>query len=264
MSAMNGSVTDTASAADATLRDFADDSLEARRGFSEAWGTFLLTLTAAGGGVNRALPAGAQVPFASVVLAPGVVVMAVIYFMGTVSGAHLNPVVTFAFALRGNFPWRRVPGYLVAQAVGAFAAAGLLQALIGGIIDGATLPGPGISATQAVLTEFILTLGLVSVILGTASGARNIGSSAALAVRGYIGLVVIWGASVSGASMNPIRSLAPAALGGDLGGYWIYVVGPFAGATLAVAFEYLLRGPATPLGALAAQGTLAPDDPSAH
>lgn len=250
--------------AEATLADFLNSRLEWRRLFSEAWGTFLLVLAAAGGGVVAALPAGEHLTFPAIVLAPGVTVMAVIYFMGTVSGAHLNPAVTWAFALRGNFPWRRVPGYVAAQTVGAFTAAGLLQGLLGGIAHGATVPGAGITTMQAVVTEAVLTLGLVSVILGTASGARNIGHNAALAIGGYIGLVVVWAAPVSGASMNPIRSLAPAALGGTLGTAWIYVVGPFVGATLAVPFEWFLRGPATASGSAAAAGILSPDDPSAR
>lgn len=241
-------------------RDFLDDSLELRRLFAETWGTFLLVLVAAGGGVVGALPAGAVLPLPAKVLAPGVMVMAIIYFMGTVSGAHLNPAVTWAFALRGNFPWRRVPGYLVAQALGAFLAALFLAAVFGGVLNGATRPGAHITALQAVVTEAVLTLGLVSVILGTSSGARNIGTNAALAVGGYIGLVAVWAAPVSGASMNPIRSLAPDAVGSDLSTMWVYAVGPFVGATVAVSFEWLLRGRATRAGALAAQGVLSPKD----
>lgn len=249
---------------DHTLDDFLDRSLEGRRLFSEAWGTFLLVLAAAGGGVVAALPAGSQLDFPALVLAPGIMVMGIIYFMGTVSGAHLNPAVTWAFALRGNFPWSRVPGYLVAQLVGAFAAAGLLEVLLGGIENGATVPGRDISTTQAVIVEVVVTLGLVSVILGTATGARNLGSNAALAVGGYIGLVVVWAAPLSGASMNPVRSLAPATLGGSLDVYWVYLVGPLVGATLAVLFEWVLRGPATPAGRDAAAGILTSQDPSAR
>lgn len=252
------------SRSEATLDDFLDRRFERRRLFSEAWGTFLLVLVAAGGGVVMALPVGSGLALPAVVLAPGVMVMAIIYFMGTVSGAHLNPAVTWAFALRGNFPWHRVPSYLVAQAVGAFAAAGLLQTLLGGIRNGATVPGTGVSTTQAVITEAVLTVGLVSVVLGTASGARNIGTNAALAVGGYIGLVVVWAAPLSGASMNPFRSLAPAALGGTMDTYWVYLVGPFVGATCAVVFEWILRGPATSAGREAASGILSPGDPAAR
>jgi len=248
--------------ADDALADFLDDRLEWRRLFSEMWGTFLLVLVAAGAGVVGALPSGADLSLPVKVVAPGLMVMAIIYFMGTVSGAHLNPAVTWAFALRGDFPWRRVPGYLVAQAVGAFAAAGFLAATFGGIVHGATVPGTDITNSQALLTEFVLTVGLVSVILGTATGARNIGSNAALAVGGYIGVVVVWGAPVSGASMNPFRSLGPAAVAGEMSTYWIYAVAPMVGATVAVVFEFILRGKGG-AGRSAAQGTLDPDNTSA-
>jgi aquaporin Z len=134
-------------------------------------GTFLLVVVAAGAGVVGALqPVDASLSLPVNVVAPGIMVMAIISFMGTVSGAHLNPAVTWAFALRGEVPWNRVPGYLAAQAVGAFAASGFLAATFGGIANGTTVPGSGISNGHAFLTEFVLTLGLVSVILGTSSG----------------------------------------------------------------------------------------------
>ncbi len=183
-------------------------------------------------------------------------VRGIIFFMGTISGAHLNPAVTLAFAVRGNFPWRRVPGYIVAQLVGAVLAAWFLQLMYGGIINGATEPTKDVSLWVAMLTEAVLTLGLVSVILGTASGARNVGINGALAVGAYIGLVSVWGAPVSGASMNPIRSLAPELIAGNLTDYWIYLVGPLVGAALAVGFEWILKGKPTAAGAEAAQGTL--------
>jgi aquaporin Z len=179
--------------------------------------------------------------------------------MGTISGAHLNPAVTLAFAVRGNFPWRRVPGYIVAEVVGATLAALFLNAMYGGILNGATEPTPSISPAVAILTEAVLTLGLVSVILGTASGARNVGINGAIAVGAYIGLVSVWGAPVTGASMNPARSLAPMLVGGDLSNYYIYLVGPLLGAMVAVLFEYILKGRATQAGAEAAQGILDED-----
>lgn len=236
--------------------EFDDPKLEYRRLFSEAWGTFLLVLVAAGGGVVGATAFGADLTLAMKALAPGMMVMGIIFFMGTISGAHLNPAVTLAFAVRGNFPWRRVPGYILAQLVGAVLAAWFLQAMYGGIIHGATEPGKGVSLWVAMLTEAVLTLGLVSVILGTASGARNVGINGAIAVGAYIGLVSVWGAPVSGASMNPIRSFAPELVAGDLSGYWIYLVGPILGAMVAVGFEWILKGKATKAGAEAAQGTL--------
>lgn len=236
-------------------RDFHDLSFEWRRLFSEGLGTFLLVLVAAGGAVVDARSDG-QVPLDARVVAPGLMVMAVIYFMGTVSGAHLNPAVTFAFALRRNFPWRRVPGYIAAQMAGALAAAGFLRATLGnGGHLGATVPGPGIGAATATLIEVVLTAGLVSVILGTASGARNIGANAALAVAGYICLAGLWAAPISGASMNPARSLAPAIVGGAWKDWWAYIAGPVAGAVIAVGFAWILRGPPSQAADQAAQGT---------
>ncbi len=252
----------TAKAHQATV-DFDDPRFEYRRLFSEVWGTFLLVMVAAGGGVIGAEVFGSELTLAMKALAPGMMVMGIIFFMGTISGAHLNPVVTLAFAVRGNFPWLRVPGYIIAQLVGAILASLVLQWMFGNIIAGATEPAPAVSLWVAMLTEALLTLGLVSVILGTASGARNVGINGAIAVGTYIGLVSVWGAPVSGASMNPARSFAPMLVGADLTNYWIYLVGPLVGAMVAVGFEYILRGKATKAGADAVQGILGEQDPSA-
>ena len=150
--------------------DWDDPSHEWRRLFSELLGTFFLVLVGAGGAVVNAQSNGA-ISRAAAVTAPGLMVMAIILFMGAVSGAHLNPAVSIAFAARGDFPWRRVPGYVVVQLLGATLACLFLWALLGKLgMLGATEPGPGISAWQAMLMELILTVGLVSVILGTASG----------------------------------------------------------------------------------------------
>lgn len=238
----------------AWTRDFDDLRYEWRRLFAEALGTFLLVLAAAGAPIVDARSRG-RVPLDAQVVAPALMVMAVIYFMGTVSGAHLNPAVTLGFALRRNFPWKRVPGYLAAQLAGAVASAGLLRAMFSDVGHlGATLPGPGIGSGTALLMETILTAGLLSVILGTASGARNIGSNAALAVAGYIALAGLWAAPISGASMNPARSLGPVIIGGQWKDWWVYVLGPAAGAAIAVAVAWVLRGPPTAAGDQAAQG----------
>src|SRR5450755_223426 len=168
--------------------DFLDHTLEWRRVFAEAWGTFLLVVVAAGAKVV-AVRSGGAVNLGMVVVAPGLMVMAIIYFMGAVSGAHLNPAVTLAFAVRRNFPWSRVPGYVLAQAVGGVLAALFLRAMfdmIGAL--GATVPGSGIGNGKALVMEVLLTAGLVNTILGTASGARNIGTNGAIAVGGYIAL----------------------------------------------------------------------------
>ena len=236
--------------------DFLESAHEWRRLFAETWGTFLLVVVAAGADVVGAQSGGA-ISLGMKVVAPGMMVMAIIYFMGTVSGAHLNPAVTLAFAARRNFPWSRVPGYLVAQTIGGVAAASLLRAMVGtqGLL-GATTPGPGVGDVRALAMEVLLTTGLVSTILGTASGARNIGSNAALAVGGYIALAGLWAAPISGASMNPVRSFAPDLIRGDLTTTWIYIVGPLTGGIIAVGFEWILKGRPTAAGALAAQGEL--------
>jgi len=188
-------------------------------------------------------------------IAPGLMVMVIIYFMGAVSGAHLNPAVTFAFALRRNFPWLRVPGYIVAQIAGGIAAVVFLKSVLGEVgALGATIPGAGVTATQALLMEILLTAGLANTILGTASGARNIGTNGAIAVGGYIALAGLWAAPISGASMNPVRSLAPEIVLGDFHMAWVYVAGPLVGAVIAVCFEWILKGPPTLAGAVAAQG----------
>ncbi len=241
--------------------DFWDDSYEGRRLFAEVLGTFLLVLVAVGADMVNARFGGNAVPYGARVVAPGLMVTAVILFMGTVSGAHLNPAVTVAFAARGNFPWKRVPAYIVAQFAGAVLATLLLWALIGKQGSaGLTLPGHGIPTTTAMLWELILTAGLVSVILGTASGAQQIGPFAAIAVGSYIALAGLWGAPVSGASMNPVRSLGPALVLGDWTSWWAYLAGPVAGAAVAVGIAYVLRGRGGGRsGVAAAQGTLGID-----
>jgi len=190
------------------------------------------------------------------VVAPGLMVMAIILFMGAVSGAHLNPAVTLAFTLRRDFPWRRVPGYVLAQLAGATLACLFLWAVYGKIgMLGATEPGIGISDSQAMLTELVLTVGLASTILGTASRAQNVGALSAVAVGGYIVLAGLWSSPVSGASMNPARSLAPDLVLGRFTHLWVYLVGPLVGAAIAVGIAWLLRGPGGG-GATAARGTL--------
>jgi aquaporin Z len=231
-----------------------DRAFEWRRLFAEFFGTFLLVLVAAGGPVVDAVHHG-QVPVDAQVVAPGLMVMAIIYFMGMVSGAHLNPAVTLSFAARGDFPWSRVPGYLVAQVVGATTAAGLLRGLFGDVAHlGATVPGIGTAPWKSTIIEVLLTLGLVSVILGTASGARNVGANAAIGIGGYIALSGLWAAPLTGASMNPARSFGPELVSGHWQGWWIYVVGPIVGGLLAVGVAWILRGPPSTAAAAAAQG----------
>ncbi len=238
--------------------DFWNDRYEGRRMFAELLGTFFLVLVAVGSDMVNARFGGHAVPYAARVVAPALMVMAVILFMGTVSGAHLNPAVSIAFATRGDFPWKRVPAYILAQFLGAILATLLLWALIGKQGSaGLTLPGAGISTTTAMVWELVLTTGLVSVILGTASGAQAIGTLAAIGVGGYIALAGLWGSAVSGASMNPARSLGPALVLGDWASWWAYLAGPVAGGIIAVGIAYVLRGRGGGRsGVAAAQGTL--------
>src|ERR1700689_3366768 len=240
--------------------EFADPSLAYRRLFGELLGTFMLVLVAAGGGV---LHAKGQISLAAAVVAPGLMVMAIILFMGAVSGAHLNPAVSLAFALRGDFPWKRVPGYVVIQLLGATLACLFLDAVFGDIQHlGAPLPGAGYANWQALLMEIALTATLVSVILGTASTAQNVGRVAALGVGGYVALAGLWSAPVSGTSMNPARSFGPALVSGDFSGFWVYVLGPIAGALIAVGCAYVLRGGGgDPMAYAAGSGSLAPKIP---
>jgi aquaporin Z len=238
--------------------DFMNDATEWRRLFAELLGTFFLVLVAVGGDMVNAKFGGHVIGPAARVTAPGLMVGAIILFMGSVSGAHLNPGVSLAFALRGDFPWRRVPGYVVAQFAGACLATLLLVALIGAQgTAGLTLPGPSITPMTAMLWEMVLTVGLVSVILGTSSGAQNVGALNAPAVAGYIALAGLWGAPISGASMNLARSLGPALVLVHGEAWWAYLVGPIAGAVISVGIARVLRGRGGGFyGKMAAQGGL--------
>jgi len=243
--------------------EFNDPSLEYRRLFAELLGTFMLVLVAAGGGV---LHAKGEISLSAAVVAPGLMVMGIILFMGAVSGAHLNPVVSIAFALRGDFPWKRVPGYIAVQLLGATLACLFLLAVFGNVEHlGATLPGPAYAAWQALLMEIALTGGLVSVILGTASSAQNVGTIGALGVGGYIALAGLWAAPVSGTSMNPVRSFGPALVAGDWRAYWVYLAGPLIGGLIAVGAAMILRGPGGDTTArLAASGALQSEAQDGH
>ena len=211
------------------VENFDDKSQEWRRLFSELLGTFFLVLVAAGGGMmGQAFPD--TISRTAAVTAPALMVLGVILFMGKVSGAHLNPAVSIAFALRGDFPWVRVPGYIFVQLIGA---------------------------TLAFVMEAVLTFGLVSVILGTASGAQNVGVIGALGVGSYIALAGLWGSPISGASMNPARTFGPTLVSMDFNAYWVYVAGPLAGACIAVGAAFVLRGRGGGRsGSAAAQGML--------
>src|SRR3984885_7059084 len=239
------------------ITNFNDPRQEWRRLFSELLGTFFLVLAGAGGGMmSHAFPG--VISHSAAVVAPALTVMAIILFMGKISGAHLNPAVSIAFALRRDFPWARVPGYIVVQLAGATLAALVLHAIINVSAKyGSNYPAHGYSGMAAFWMELILTTGLVSVILGTASGAQNVGIIGAFAVGAYIALAGLWGSPISGASMNPARTFGPDLVGAHFTGFWVYVAGPLAGAVIAVVIAFVLRGAGGgQSGSGAAQGDL--------
>jgi aquaporin NIP len=174
-----------------------------------------------------------------VALTFGLVIMAMIYAVGHVSGAHFNAAVTFAFALSRHFPWARALGYWAAQLLGALAAAALLRGSLGNIAHvGATLPSG--SQGQSFLWELVMSFFLMFVIMAVATDTRAVGEAAAIAIGGTIGLDAMFGGPISGASMNPMRSLAPALVSGDLHALWLYLVAPVLGTSLgAVTYRYV-------------------------
>jgi MIP family channel proteins len=171
----------------------------------------------------------------------GLVIMAMIYAVGHVSGAHFNPAVSLAFALTRHFPWTRVGGYWIAQATGAVAAAAVLRGSLGNVAHvGATLPSG--SDGQALLWEIVLTFFLMFVIMSVATDTRAVGEAAAIAVGGTVGLDAMFGGPVTGASMNPARSLGPALVSGHLELLWIYLVAPLVGAAIGGFAYQVVRG----------------------
>ena len=239
---------------DRQAREFEDPAREWRRIFSEGWGMFLIVLFSAGAScVHQQAPT--EVTNAMAAATPAIVVMVSIYFVGAIGGAHLNPVVTLAFALRQNFPWRRVPGYLVAQLVGGLLAGAFLKSIFGlaGHL-GATIPGHGVSGLRALVIETVMMAGFVNVILATATGARNVGTNVAIAIGGYRLACGFFAFSLTGASLNPVRSFVPDLMRDDFTTTWIYLIAPFIGGALAVALEWILVGPPTAHAKKEAQG----------
>jgi MIP family channel proteins len=174
----------------------------------------------------------------------GLVIMVMIYAVGHISGAHFNAAVTFAFALSRHFPWTRAFGYWSAQFLGALTAALILRGSLGNIADvGATLPSG--SQGQAFLWELVLSFFLMFVIMAVATDTRAVGEAAAIAIGGTIGLDAMFGGPITGASMNPMRSLAPALVSGNLHALWLYIVAPIVGASLGALTYQFVRGEPT-------------------
>ncbi len=239
--------------------DFLEPSNTWRALFAEAWGTFLLVLVGAGAVVVSKMTG--QVSKAMEVVAPGMIVMSIIYFMGAVSGAHINPAVTIAFALRRHFPWKKVPFYISAQIIGGVLAASFLKAMFGHIGDvGATVPYSDFETWKVLIIETVLTTGLINTILGTASQPGNVGKNGAIAVGGYISLAGLWAGPLTGASMNAARTIGPDLVRGNLKTTWIYVFATLLGAVIAVCFEWIMKGKPSEHADEEAQGTKTKDE----
>jgi aquaporin Z len=199
---------------------------------AEFLGTFSLVFAGTGAIVIDSASHGA-IGHAGVALTFGLIVLAMIYTFGDVSGAHLNPAVSLGFAAAGRFAWREVPAYAVAQIAGAMAASGLLRLLFPeDELLGATLPAG--SAMQSFVLEIVLTGILMLAILSVSTGAKEKGVTAGIAIGAIIGLEAMFAGPICGASMNPARSLSPALVSGHLESLWIYLAAPVLGALLAV------------------------------
>lgn len=202
--------------------------------FSEVLGTFAMVFCGCGAMTINEITGG-SISHVGVAITWGLIVMAMIYAFGETSGAHFNPAVTVGFALAGKFKWKRVPRYIAAQAIGAFAAAYVLWFLFPESETlGSTLPAEGFPAIKAFVLELLLTFFLMVVIINVSTGSKEIGTMAAIAVGGVILLEAMFAGPMTKASMNPIRSLAPAIVSGNLQHLWLYLTAPFIGAYLAI------------------------------
>jgi aquaporin Z len=203
-----------------------------KKWFAEVFGTFVLVFAGAGAIVINQESAG-TVSHVGIALTFGLVVMALIYALGDVSGAHLNPAVTLGFCLARRFAWRDALPYILSQIAGALAASALLVLLFpANELLGATRPaGP---AMQSFALEIVLTLFLMFVILSVSTGAKERGITAGVAIGAVVGLEALFAGPISGASMNPARSLGPAVVSGRIDVLWIYLAAPVVGAACAV------------------------------
>ena len=203
-----------------------------RKLVSEMLGTFMLVFAGTGAIIINEITGGV-VSHVGIALTFGLVVMAVIYALGDVSGAHINPAVTLGFWVARRLPFQTALLYIVSQCVGALAASTLLRALFpGGGTLGATIPAG--SSAQSFVLEVVLTIILMFVILSVSSGSKERGLMAGVAIGAVVGLEALFAGPISGASMNPARSLGPALVSGNLDFIWIYLTAPFLGAVAAV------------------------------
>ncbi|HEY6472903.1 MAG TPA: aquaporin [Acidimicrobiales bacterium] len=226
---------------------FSEDTLKHRplgiRLIVEFAGTFILVTVAAGSGVINHYVGGGPISRTAAVIAPGAVVMAMIYALGPLSGLHINPAVTLAFTARRVFRAIWAVPYIAVQFAGAIGAALFLQNMYGHVSAGGNYPinKPG-GEWKSLVMEILLTAILVTVILNTATGYRSIGHNAALAVGATVALLGLFASPISGASMNPARTLGPDIVGWNFTGWWVYVVGDLVGAAIAVMLIGLVRG----------------------
>jgi len=215
-----------------------DDTLK-KQILAETVGTFCLVFAGAGAIVVNNASAGA-VSHVGIALTFGLVVMAMIYAIGDISGAHINPAVTLAFTVAQRFPFNKVAPYVIAQCSGAILACLCLKAMFPGDQTlGATLPAGSI--LQTFIMEVILTFMLMWVILSVSTGAKEEGITAGLAVGAVVGLEALMAGPICGASMNPARSLGPAIVSLNLTVLWVYLVAPPIGALLAVPIYRAMR-----------------------
>lgn len=210
-----------------------------RLALAEGLGTFGLVFAGTGAIVINA-ERGGVIGHVGIGLTFGLIVMAMIYAIGHISGAHINPAVTLAFAVTRHFPARLVPLYVGSQLVGAILASLVLRALFDTTSGlGATVPAQ--SASQALVLEFFLTLFLMFVIMAVATDVRAVGQAAAIAIGGTVGLEALFAGPISGASMNPARSLAPALVAGVWDSQWVYIAGPVLGALAGALLYAVIR-----------------------
>jgi len=206
--------------------------MKLKQRISEALGTFALVFCGTGAIIINEVTNGA-VTHPGIAITFGLIVMGMIYAFGDISGAHLNPAVTIAFAYAKKFPWRDVPGYVFAQLIGAFVASGILWLLFPeNETLGATLPQ--LEVWRVFILELLLTFFLMLVIINVSTGSKEIGVIAGIAIGGIVLLEAMFAGPVTGASMNPARSIAPAVVSGKLTSLWLYILAPIIGALLAV------------------------------